>query len=209
MNRYIFLSCFIIFFFSCSDIESVEVKEGDVVVESYTRKKSDFAKHGTYTRFSPDGKMTEKSEYQDDKLHGKQEFFYSNGQVQELVHYKNGTHEGEYKTFFEDGKIQQEGNYVNGAWEGELKVYYSNGQLKEVVNYKNNHEFGPFVEYHENGKLKTEGTYQGADPDTNQALEHGELKKYDKNGEHFQTMNCNNGRCETTWLKEGVKIEEE
>jgi len=193
-------------FWSCSDIETIEVKEGDIVTESYTRRKSDFAKHGTFNRFSPDGKLVEKSEYLDNELNGKQEFFYPNGQVQEMVHYKNGKHDGAYKTFFENGKVKQEGTYVDGALNGEFKGYYPNSQLKETLNYKDNEEFGAFKEYHENGKLKTEGTYNGADPDTNIAVEHGELKKYNENGEHFQTMNCTNGRCLTTWKKEGVEI---
>lgn len=206
MNRnflFIFLS---LLFFSCSDLETVEVKEGDVIVESYTRNKSNFAKQGAYSRFSPEGKLLEKSEYVDNQLHGKQEFFYPNNQVQEMVHFKNGVHDGEYKTFFEDGKIEQEGQYIAGKLEGELKVYYSNGTLKEIVTYKDNEEIGPFIEYHENGKLRTEGSYKGSDPDTNLAIEHGELKKYDENGEHYQTMNCINGRCSTTWKKEGVEI---
>jgi len=206
MRRYIFFFLLITIFWSCSDLETIEVKEGDVVTESYTRRKSDFAKHGTFNRFSPDGKLVEKSEYVDNELQGKQEFFYPNGQVQEMVHYKNGKHEGAYKTFFENGKIEQEGSYTNGALNGEFKGFYKNGQLKEVLFYKDNQEFGAFKEYHENGKLKTEGSYNGADADTNIAIEHGELKKYDKKGEHYQTMNCTNGRCLTTWKKEGVEI---
>jgi len=195
-----------IIFFSCSDIETVEIKEGDVIVESYTRRKSDYAKHGTYTRYSAEGKLLEKAEYENNQLHGTQEFYYPNGQVQELVNYKNGVHDGAFKSFFEDGKISQEATYVAGVWEGELKGYFPNGQLKEVLQFENGKEMGSFKEYHENGNLKTEGTYNGADPDTGFALEHNELKKYDENGEHYQTMNCNNGRCNTTWKKEGVEI---
>ena len=206
MNRIFFSLLFVLLFFSCNDYEKVEVKEGNVVIESYTKRKSDAAKHGVYSRFSTEGKILEKSNYQNDTLHGKQEFFYPNGQVQELVHYQNGTHHGFYKTFFENGNLEQEGEYINGTLEGDLKVYYSNGQIKEKVTYKNNEEMGPFVEYHDNGNLKTEGNYQGADPDTSIGLEHGELKKYDENGEHYQTMNCEMGRCSTIWKKEGVEI---
>ena len=209
MRRFIFFFLLISIFWSCSDLETIEVKEGDVVMESYTRRKSDFAKHGTYNRFSPDGKLAEKSEYVNNELHGKQEFFYPSGQVQEMVHYKNGKHDGVFKSFFENGKTNQEGTYVNGIFQGEFKGYYNSGQLKEMLTYKDNEEFGAFTEYHENGKLKTEGSYNGADPDTNIALEHGELKKYDKNGEHYQTMDCNNGRCLTTWKKEGVELDVE
>lgn len=204
MNRNLIFLLLSIFIFSCSDTEFVEEKEDGVVVEAYTRRKSDFAKQGTYSRYSKEGVLLEKSEYENDQLHGKQEFFYPNGQAQEMVHYKNGVHNGEYKTFFEDGQVQQDGQYVDGALNGELKVYYASGQLKEVLIYKNNEEMGPFKEYHENGKLKTEGTYNGSD-----ALEDGELKKYDENGTHYQTMNCVKGLCRTTWKLEGVELKEE
>lgn len=209
MNRIIFFLIISFLFLGCSDLENVEVKEGNVVTESYTRRKSDFAKHGTFNRFSLEGKLIEKSEYQDDNLHGKQEFFHANGKVQEYVHYENGVHHGDYKTFFDNGQVELEGKYLNGVMEGELRAYYKSGQLKEVVLFKKGQEMGPFKEYHENGNLKTEGTYKGADLDTENALEHGELKKYDENGEHYQTMDCTRGRCITTWIKEGVEPTEE
>jgi antitoxin component YwqK of YwqJK toxin-antitoxin module len=199
MKHILFPIFLLVTFFSCSNLESVEVKEGDIIIESYTRRKSDFAKHGTYTRYSTKGKILEKSEYENNELHGTQEFYYPNGQISELINYKKGVHDGEFKAY-------QVATYVAGAWEGELKVYYLNGKLKEVLQFERGKEMGPFKEYHKNGNLKTEGTYNGADPDTEFALEHNELKKYDENGEHYQTMNCNNGRCSTTWRKEGVEI---
>lgn len=206
MKRIILPIFLLVAFFNCSDTEFVEVKKGDVVIESYTRRKSDFSKHGTYTRYSVEGILLEKSEYENNQLHGTQEFYYPNGQIQELVNYKNDVHHGEFKSFFEDGKISQKAMYVAGAWEGELKGYFPNGKLKEILQYKKGKEMGPFKEYHKNGSLKTEGTYNGTDPDTDFALEHNELKKYDENGEHYQTMDCINGRCTTTWKKEGVEI---
>lgn len=206
MKHIIFSIFLATLFFSCSDVETVEVKDGEVIIESYTRRKSDFAKEGTYSRYSAEGKLLEKSEYKNNQLHGTQEFYYPNGQISELVNYKDGIHDGEFKAFFEDGKISQEATYVAGLWEGELKGYYPNGKLKEVLQYEKGKEIGSFIEYHENGNIKTEGTYKGADPDTEFALEHGELKKYDKNGDHYQTMDCNYGRCTTTWKKEGVEI---
>lgn len=207
MKRIIFPIFLSLLFFACSDIETVEIKEGNVIIESYTRRKSDFAKQGTYSRFSPDGKLAEKSEYENNQLHGTQEFYYPNGQVQELVNYKNGVHDGVFKSFFENGQVSQEANYVAGVWEGELKGYYENGNLKEVLQYEKGKEMGPFKEFYENGQLKTEGTYNGTDPDTEFALEHGELKKYDENGVHYQTMDCSFGRCSTTWKKEGFEID--
>ena len=207
MTRNIIFVFMLPFLISCgSDFETIEVKEEGKVVETYTRRKSDFAKHGVYTSYSPDGEKYEVSNYENNKLHGVQTFFYPNGQPQEVLNYNMGVHHGEYKSYFEDGTLSQEGQYKNGAMEGELKVYYPSGKIKEMVQLKNNEEQGPFKEFHENGNLQTEGTYNGSDPDTGFPLEHGELKKYDEQGELLQIMNCDNGRCHTTWLRDSTIV---
>jgi len=213
MIRFFISLIFISIFWSCKNapkVETIEVKNDDgIVTEMITRRVDDFAKEGLCKKFDSKGVLQEQALYSNDTLHGKQDFFYPNGQVQETFHYKNGVHHGEYKLFFEDGKVSQEATYKDGKWDGELNVYHATGQLKEKIFYVENIEMGPFVEYHENGKLATEGNYKGYDSDLNRPLEDGELKKYDKNGEHYQTMNCVVGRCSTTWLKEGVTLEEE
>ena len=206
--RILIFFSFIFILYSCSDLEKVEIKEDGVLLESYTIKKSDGNKHGTYFSYFPSGEKNEETQYDNDKIHGTQIFYHKNGKVAELANYVNGKYEGEYKKYYESGELEQEAIYSNGAWNGEFKGYYPNGKLKEIVAFKNNEEFGPFKEYHENGNLKTEGNYKGADPDTNVGLEDGELKKYDEQGVHYQTMNCSMGRCTTTWQKEGVLLEE-
>ena len=203
----IFLS-FILIFFSCSDLETIEEKENGVVIESYTQKKSDGTKHGTYISYYPTGEKNEESQYENGKINGTQIFYHKNGKVAESASLVNGEYAGNYKKFYESGELEQDGKYVAGAMNGEWKYYYENGKIKEVVPFKDNDEFGPFKEYHENGNLKTEGAYKGADPDNGSALEDGELKKYDKQGVHYQTMNCSLGVCITTWKKEGVVLEE-
>lgn len=209
MNQKIFTFFLVLFFITgCSDLEKIETKEDGVLIESYTQKKSDGKKHGTFISYFPSGEKNEETQYDNGKINGTQFFYHKNGKISESVNYVDGTHEGAFKKYFESGELEQEGNFSDGAMNGELKVYYPNGKLKEVVILKNNDEFGPFKEYHENGNLKTEGTYSGVDPDTSNALEDGELKKYDEQGVHYQTMNCSKGLCMTTWKKEGVVIEE-
>ena len=193
---------------SCSDLEKIEVKEGDVVVESFTQKKSDGLKHGNYFSYFPSGEKNEETQYENGKINGTQIFYHKNGKIAEQANYINGEYSGGYKKYFESGAVEQEGDYSNNAMNGEWTFFYANGKIKESVSFKDNDEFGPFKEYHENGNLKTEGTYKGVDTISGDALEDGELKKYDEQGVHFQTMNCIVGRCSTTWQKEGVIIEE-
>jgi len=206
--RILIILSLIFFFFSCSDLETVEVTENGILIESYTKKKSDGTKHGTYISYFPTGKKNEESQYVDGKINGTQFFYHENGRISESANYVNGEYAGKYQKFYESGEQEQEYNYSNGAINGEFRGYYQNGKIKEIVSFKDNEEFGPFKEYHENGNLKTEGIYKGADPDNGTALEHGELKKYDEQGVHYQTMDCNLGRCTTTWKKEGVVLDE-
>ena len=204
----IFLS-FIFIFSSCaSDLETIEEKENGVIIESYTQRKSDGEKHGNYTSYYPTGEKNEVSQYENGKINGTQIFYHKNGKIAESASLVNGEYAGGYQKFYESGELEQEGNYVEGAMNGEWKYYYANGKMKEIVPFKNNEEFGPFKEYHDNGMLKTEGTYKGADEVSGAALEDGELKKYDEQGVHYQTMNCDLGLCLTTWKKEGVVLEE-
>jgi len=198
----------VFFFFSCSDLEHIEVKEDGILIESFTQKKSDGEKHGTYISYYPTGEKNEESKYENGKINGTQSFYHKNGKLAESAEYVNGEYVGKYKKHFESGELEQEGSYSTGAMNGEWKFYYQNGKIKEIVPFKNNEEFGAFKEYHENGNLKTEGTYKGADPDNGFALEDGELKKYDEQGVHYQTMDCKLGACRTTWLKEGVVLEQ-
>ena len=209
MNHRILIFLSLIFLiYSCSDLEKIEVKEEGVLIESFTQKKSDGSKHGTYMSYFPSGEKMEETQYDSGKINGTQIFYHKNGKIAESANYVNGEYAGVYKKYFESGELEQEINYSNGAINGEFKGFYPNGQLKEILAFKNNEEFGPFKEYHKNGQLKTEGTYKGVDADNGAALENGELKKYDEQGVHYQTMNCEMGRCTTTWKKEGVLLEE-
>jgi len=207
-HKLLFVISLIFLLTSCSDLEKIENTEDGVLVESFTQKKSDGLKHGTYTSYFPSGEKNEETQYDNGKINGTQIFYHKNGKVSEQANYINGEYSGGYKKYFDSGEVEQEGDYSNNAMNGDWKFYYANGKIKELVSFKDNDEFGPFKEYHDNGNLKTEGTYKGADPDTGTALENGELKKYDEQGVHYQTMNCSVGMCVTTWKKEGVVLEE-
>ena len=152
------------------ELETVKNYEGDVLIESYTQRTSDQAKHGEYVRYHPNGEKSEVAWYENDTLHGTQTFYSPEGRIQEVVQFNRGTYEGPYTSYHENGEVESEGQYIGGAMEGVWKFYYDTGQLKEEVTFKESDEFGPFVEYHPNGNLKAEGTYRGSDELTSNPL---------------------------------------
>ncbi len=179
--------------------ETVEVKnDAGVVTEVYTRNKKDFGKEGTYKAYDDQGKLMEEANYKADKLDGTRTLYYENGAVQSTENYKDGEFAGEFISYDTAGNKSLVGNYVNNEMTGEWQRFYPNGQLMEKVMFEGNEENGPFIEYYADGKLKAEGTYKGGDQ------ENGELLLYDKNGELERKMNCDLGRCVTTWRSEAL-----
>ena len=182
---------------SCSDTETIEVKnDAGVITEVYTRSKKDFAKEGIYKAFDEEGRLIEEATYKNDTLNGLRKIFFENGNVEAEEVYVGGVFEGKYKGFYENGKPELEGNYVKNEMVGVWKRFYPTGQLMEEVMFSENDENGPFIEYHENGKLKAEGNYKEGDN------EDGELKLYDEMGVLERKMDCTVGRCVTTWRSE-------
>lgn len=198
--KYIFCFLAIVLAAQCGDgLETIEVKnDAGVVVEKYTRNKSDFAKQGIYTGYDSQGNIIEAASYSNDTLNGQRTIYYANGKKEAFETYKMGDFHGPYKTYYESGRINLEGSYTDGKMEGEWKRYYDqeDEQLMETVTFADNNENGPFVEYHANGNLKAKGSYLGGDK------EHGLLELFDENGELERKMNCEKGICKTIWQKE-------
>ncbi len=199
-----FFALALIFFLGCdtgknaTEIHEVRNENG-VLVESYERRKSDFAKQGSYTKFYPDGKtIMEQTTYENDTINGEFIRFYENGNKMNIATIVNGTYHGPFKEFYESGQLMQEFSYENGVMTGLVKGYFENGKLKEEVQFANNQENGSFVEYHPTGRKAFEGTYLNG-------KENGELLKYDETGELIRKLDCVNGLCATTWKKEGVE----
>ncbi len=189
--------------FSCkSKLETIETKDEYGYLIKYSRKKTDYAKQGLYTKSYPTGTLYEEANYVNDTLHGERKLYYKSGKLEILETYDHGKFTSPYKRFFEDGQLQLNGFYEDNKGTGVWTRYYQNGKVKDSVTLVENDEIGPFTEYYENGNLKAEGVYNGTDEDTGYPREHGLLKMYDESGELVKKMDCNLGRCKTIWTKE-------
>ncbi len=197
MPRNIVLLCCVFFaLVSCrSKVEEVAREDSYGYTEKYERRKSDFARHGLYEKFSKEGVKVEEAHYTNDTLDGLRVLYHDNGDTQVVETHRMGIFEGPFRAYYDNGQLEQEGQYEANVMYGEWKRYYPGGELMEVVTFAENAENGPFVEYYRNGSKKAEGTYRNGE-------EQGLLKKFSLAGEHIRSMNCEDGVCRTIWKAE-------
>jgi|TARA_R110000737_G_scaffold344660_1_gene372069 antitoxin component YwqK of YwqJK toxin-antitoxin module len=189
-----------IFLSSCGDKTITTIHETGEKYEEY-QYTGDSLKHGWYKRYSPEGKLTEESNYNDGKLDGSRKIYTSEGELEVTEQYTSDALNGVFKTYHSNGNIKLEGLYTDNVLAGVVKGYYPSGELMEEVMFEKNMEQGPFKEYHTNGKLKWEGTYRNGDK------EFGLLKEYNEQGELIKKMLCDsNAICTTTWKIDGSHL---
>lgn len=187
----------LLFFTACSNLETVENKDGSGnLTEKFTKDKKTGKREGQYLSFYPNGQKLEESWYVNDSLHGERKLFYENGKVESIEHHEHGQYVGSFQKFNENGQLTNEGQYANNEMTGVWKRWYDTGELREEVTFAANAENGPFKEFHQNGKPKAEGTY------LNGENEQGELKMYDEAGDLVEKKYCEYGNCKTSWSKE-------
>lgn len=183
-----------------ANIEMVEREDNYGNLERYSRRKSDYARQGIFSKFDKEGHLLEQAQYENDTLHGiRVLFFEETGDTNVVENYNRGRFHGPYRVYYPSGKIELTADYVNNVMEGEVKKYYETGELMETVTFQDNEENGPFKEYYTNGNLKTEGFYMKGDN------EHGLLKMFNEAGELVKTMNCQHGVCRTIWKAPGTE----
>jgi antitoxin component YwqK of YwqJK toxin-antitoxin module len=129
-------------------------------------------KHGYYLRFYPNGKMSLKMKYFENKpLYYTQYYengkikaqsidsadykivirYYDNGAVFSKETVKNGLLNGKVYHFHENGKIKAIITYKNGKKNGVLKLFYPDGKLNVICNYVNDSLDGLFKSWSKEG----------------------------------------------------------
>ena len=199
--KYLFPFLFLtLFLLTCGPkLETVEVQnEAGQITARYTHDPESKLKQGKHYLYAADETPLEEADYKDGLLDGERKVFHENGAVQAIETYKEGQFEGQFQSFYESGQLELIGKYSNNEMSGIWIRYYETGEKMEEVTFKGNEENGPFTEYYKNGQLKAQGAYLNGDN------EHGELKMFDESGTLVRKMQCEMGRCETTWEEEEV-----
>ena len=197
----VILLCVLILAIGCSSptAEQTTFFESGKVHEKYQILKinQDTVRHGNYLRYDENGKVAEECTYVHGKINGVRKL-YTDGLLVSTETRLNDQYHGPFIANHPNGKVQLEANYTQDEMSGIVKVYYLSGVLKEIVNFDKNVESGPFKEFYENGNVKAEGEYKQQDG----PVEHGELKLYDTSGVLIRIMQCDYGKCNTTWKKD-------
>ncbi|MDX2068246.1 MAG: toxin-antitoxin system YwqK family antitoxin [Haliscomenobacter sp.] len=180
-------------------LETVEETDPDGNLLQFTRRDSDGLKEGVFIKTTAKGIKLEEAHYSSGKLNGKRILFYPSGDTLIVESYLNDAFNGSYKSFYPNGQLKVLCTYEDNSIEGKWLQYFETGQLKEEVLFVGNAENGPFKEYHPNGQISVEGAYKDGDN------EHGPLKFFDEQGQHYKTMECNMGICRTVWTQEKIK----
>jgi TonB family protein len=87
-------------------------------------------------------------------------WWYPNGQISEKGTYIDNKREGAFFKWDSLGNIISEANYSNGKINGLYKGWYKNGQLKDSVNYSNGKLDGVVVSFYDNGNLLSNDIYK-------------------------------------------------
>jgi antitoxin component YwqK of YwqJK toxin-antitoxin module len=92
--------------------------------------------------------------YKDNLRHGISLKFYPDSTIAERVTYVNDIRQGEWIQYYPDGTICLKSNYLNGKINGLFEVWYENGQIEFSGQYKNDTRDGTWYIYNADGSLK-------------------------------------------------------
>ncbi len=111
---------------------------------------------GTWTYYQEDtAKIVLTEEYVNDELHGEKITYYPNGKITERTNYQQGKQQGEAVYYDENGSLIKRLNYKDGLLHGRAIFYTSSGLMMIDGNYNEDKEFGVW-KYYSEGNLVQE-----------------------------------------------------
>jgi len=170
--------------------EQIDYKYGKKNGYSYTYS---YDKH-------PQGIITAKELYVNDKKQGKAFYYHSNGNLKEEVSYQDGKKQGLAREYDENGKLiillEYHNNYLisrerinrtdaQGMKQGSWKVFYDNGSIYKEMYYVNDVLEGIYREYDEYGKIYVNLRYENGNLTIDQEVENNSME-IDYKNEYFE-----------------------
>jgi antitoxin component YwqK of YwqJK toxin-antitoxin module len=165
------------------------------------------------TIFHPNGNISSKGVYINQKKEGKWQFFseitkgyliseeyysgnarngismkfYPDSTIAEKVTYINNLKQGEWIQYYPNGVICVKSNYLNGLINGKYEVWFETGSIQFSGQYKNNVRDGLWNIYTRDGSLKYKLTYSdGVTKDRQMDIDESDyLDLLEKNGGKF------------------------
>lgn len=152
-----------------------------------------YKKDSVWTNFGPSGRVSNRTEYKDDKIHGKRIIYFvpedpndKSVLISESYTYVNGVLDGEFNSYFLNTRVKEKGNYKNNLKEGIWEEFYPNGKRRVLYRYKQGKKHGWIIVYDDSGKRIKENYYYYGNrlegEELEQKLKQMEEKGIDPNG---------------------------
>jgi antitoxin component YwqK of YwqJK toxin-antitoxin module len=126
-------------------------------------------KEGKWQFFSPDdGHLMAEETYKNDLKNGLSVIFYPDSTVADKVSYVNNVKEGEWQRFHENGKKWINAIYVKGLLHGRFEAWFDNGSPEVTGTYRYNIRQGRWMIYNKNGTVRYRIEYTNGVPDNRQ-----------------------------------------
>jgi antitoxin component YwqK of YwqJK toxin-antitoxin module len=163
---------------------------------------SDDSRKASAVIFHPNGNISSKGSYVDQKKEGKWQFFSSDDKgyliseesyinnrrnglsvkffpdsaIAEKVTYVNDVKEGEWIQYYPSGAVRLKSNFLNGKINGSFEIWFENGAIEYSGNYKNDSRDGKWVIYNNNGSIKYKLEYfSGITKDRQMAIDESDF----------------------------------
>lgn len=123
---------------------------------------SDDGKKAVAAMYHPNGNISARGAYIDQKKEGKWQFFseYINGYLISEENYTKNLKNGPSLKFYPDSTIAEKLSYLNGIKNGEWTEYFPSGALKLKTLYRKGKINGKFEVWFENGAIEFSGQYK-------------------------------------------------
>jgi antitoxin component YwqK of YwqJK toxin-antitoxin module len=129
----------------------------------------DQKKEGKWQFFSPDdGYLMAEEIYKNDLKNGLSVIFYPDSTVADKVTYAENVKEGVWERFHENGKKWIRTVYLKGLLHGRYEAWFDNGNPELSGTYRYNIRQGHWIIYHKNGTVRYRIEYKNGVPDNRQ-----------------------------------------
>jgi len=105
------------------------------------------------------GYLISEDHYIGNKRNGLSIKYYPDSTVAERVNYINDTRQGDWIQYYPNGTVCFKSNYLNGKINGKYEVWFENGQIQFSGQYKNDTRDGKWYIYNNDGTIKYKMEY--------------------------------------------------
>ena len=145
-------------------------QNGKVRIQRYVRQDAqrNYLNHGTWTAYSPQGKLLAQGDYQDGKRHGKWMREMSNlgveagfqGPFTSQADFVDGQLNGTWTVFDTAQRLVASWDFKSGQLDGKTAAWYPNGQQKSEMNFVQGQPDGEALLYNSQGRVIRKDYYR-------------------------------------------------